>query len=167
VDLYLQGPQYTTGPLVLYTSLCTAYKNQHGWASVYPLDIIVATTMGRPRVRPGMPPTLLEARELAIIVGMNTLTRIGTVFGMIFVILEGYARILVSLVQPKERHMSEQRTYSSTPTHAYIPDKEMLQDTRTPMTTDRASRFVSFVLGLVLGTGVTVLLAQLSTWLSA
>jgi hypothetical protein len=63
--------------------------------------------------------------------------------------------------------MSEQRTYSSTQTHAYIPDKDMLQDTRTPMTTDRASRFVSFVLGLVLGTGVAVLLAQLSTWLSA
>jgi hypothetical protein len=123
--------------------------------------------MGRPRVGPGMPPTLLEARDLAIIVGMNTLTRIGTVFGMIFVILEGYSRILVSLVQHKERHMSEQRTYSSTQTHAYIPDKDMLQDTRTPMTTDRASRFVSFVLGLVLGTGVTVLLAQLSTWLSA
>jgi hypothetical protein len=123
--------------------------------------------MGRPRVGPGMPPTLLEARDLAIIGGMNTLMRIGPAFGMIFVILEGYSRILVSLVQHKERHMSEQRTYSSTQTHAYIPDKDMLPDTRTPLTTDRASRFVSFVLGLVLGTGVAVLLAQLSTWLSA
>jgi hypothetical protein len=63
--------------------------------------------------------------------------------------------------------MREQRTYSITQTHVYPPDKDILQDTRTPMTTRRASRFVSFVLGLVLGTGVAVLLAQLSTWLSA
>jgi hypothetical protein len=63
--------------------------------------------------------------------------------------------------------MREQRTYSITQPHASIPDTDILQDTQTPITTRRASRFVSFVLGLVVGTGVAVLLAQLSTWLSA
>ncbi len=60
--------------------------------------------------------------------------------------------------------MRQQRTYSITQTHAYTPDKDILQDTRTPMTTRRASRFVSFVLGLALGTGVAVLLSLLSAW---
>ena len=63
--------------------------------------------------------------------------------------------------------MREPRTYSITQPHAYTPDTDILQDAQTPITTRRASRFVSFVLGLVLGTGVAVLLAQLSTWLSA
>ena len=63
--------------------------------------------------------------------------------------------------------MREQRTYSIPQTHACTPDKDIFQDTRTPITPRRASRFVSFVLGLVLGTGVAVLLAQLSAWLSA
>jgi hypothetical protein len=63
--------------------------------------------------------------------------------------------------------MREQRTYSITQPHAYTPDKDILQDTQTPITARRASRFVSFVLGLVLGTGVAVLLAQLSAWLAA
>jgi len=34
-----------------------------------------------------MPPTLLEARDLATVVGTHTLTRIGLAFGMIFVLL--------------------------------------------------------------------------------
>jgi hypothetical protein len=63
--------------------------------------------------------------------------------------------------------MREQRTYSITQTHAYTPDNDILQDTRIPMTIHRASKFVSFVLGLVLGTGAAVLLAQLSAWLAA
>ena len=63
--------------------------------------------------------------------------------------------------------MREPRTYLITQTHPYTPDKDILQDTRTPMTTPRASRFVSFGLGLVLGTGAAVLLAQLSAWLAA
>ena len=45
-------------------------------------------------------------------------------------------------------------------------DTDLLQDTWTPMTTHRASRCVSFVLGLALGTGVAVLLSLLSTWFS-
>jgi hypothetical protein len=114
-----------------------------------------------------MPPTLLEVQDLAIIAGTNTLTRIGTVFGMIFVFLAGVLKNTGESRATKERHMREQRTYSSTQTHAYTPDKDILQDTRTPMTIRRASRFVSFVLGLVLGTGVAVLLAQLSAWLAA
>jgi len=62
--------------------------------------------------------------------------------------------------------MRQHRTYSITQAHAYTPDKDILQDTWTPITAHRASRFVSFVLGLALGTGVAVLLAQLSTWFS-
>jgi hypothetical protein len=63
--------------------------------------------------------------------------------------------------------MREPCTSSIPQPQAYTPDTDMLQDTQTPITTRRASKFVSFVLGLVLGTGVAVLLAQLSTWLSA
>jgi len=63
--------------------------------------------------------------------------------------------------------MREQHTYSIPQPHAYTPDKDLLQDTQMPLTTRRASRFVSFVLGLVLGTGVVVLLTQLSAWLAA
>jgi len=62
--------------------------------------------------------------------------------------------------------MSQQRTYSITQTHAYTPDKDIFQDTQPSMTSYRASRFVSFVLGLTLGKGIAVLLAQLSAWLS-
>ena len=35
------------------------------------------------------------------------------------------------------------------------------------MTARRVSRFVSFVLGLALGTGIAVLLAMLSAWFSS
>ena len=63
--------------------------------------------------------------------------------------------------------MRQPRTYSIAQAYAYTPDKDMLQDTWAPMTTRRASRFVSFILGLALGTGVAVLLSLLSTWLSA
>ena len=63
--------------------------------------------------------------------------------------------------------MRQPRTPAIIQTHAYTPDKDMLQETWTPMTTSRASRCVSFVLGLALGTGVAVLLSLLSTWLSA
>ena len=65
--------------------------------------------------------------------------------------------------------MRQRRTYAITQTLAYTPDKDLLQDTWdtwTPMTTHRASRCVSFILGLALGTGVAVLLSLLSTWLS-
>jgi len=114
-----------------------------------------------------MPPTLLEARDLATIVGTNTLTRIGPAFGMIFVSVAWVLKNTGESRATKERHMREPRTYSITQTHASTPDKDILQDTQTPITTRRASRFVSFVLGLVLGTGAAVLLAQLSAWLAA
>ena len=58
--------------------------------------------------------------------------------------------------------MRQHRTYLISQTHAYASDKDMLQDTWRPMTTGRASTFVSCVLGLVLGTGVVVLLSLLS-----
>ena len=60
--------------------------------------------------------------------------------------------------------MREQRTYSITQSYAYTPSKDILQRPQTSMTARRASKFVSFVLGLVLGTGVAVLLSLLSAW---
>jgi hypothetical protein len=63
--------------------------------------------------------------------------------------------------------MRQPRPYAITLTHAYTPDSDILQDTWTPMTTRRASRCMSFVLGLALGTGVAVLLSLFSTWFSA
>jgi hypothetical protein len=62
--------------------------------------------------------------------------------------------------------MRQPRTYAITQTLTYTPDTALLQDTWTPMTTHRASKCVSFVLGLALGTGVAVLLSLLSTWVS-
>ena len=62
--------------------------------------------------------------------------------------------------------MRQPRTPSIAQTYVYTPDNDMLQDPWTPLTTRRTSRYVSFVLGLALGTGVVVLLAQLSVWLS-
>ena len=60
--------------------------------------------------------------------------------------------------------MREQRTYSITQSYAYTPSKDILQRPQTSMTARRASKFVSFVLGLVLGTGIAVLLSLLSAW---
>ena len=62
--------------------------------------------------------------------------------------------------------MRQRRMYSITQTHTYTPDKDILQETRTPITIRRASRFTSFILGFAFGIGVLVLLALLSTWLS-
>ena len=62
--------------------------------------------------------------------------------------------------------MRQPRTYAITQTLASTLDTDHLQDTWTPMTTHRASRWVSFVLGLALGTGVAALLSRLSTWFS-
>jgi len=63
--------------------------------------------------------------------------------------------------------MRQYRTYSIAQAYAYTtPGKDILQRLQTPRTAHRASRFVSFVLGLALGTGVAVLLAQLSAWFS-
>jgi len=63
--------------------------------------------------------------------------------------------------------MKQPHTCSVTPTHASTPDAPMLPHPRTPMPTRRASRCVSFALGLALGTGVAVLFSLLSTWFSA
>ena len=54
--------------------------------------------------------------------------------------------------------MRQYRTSSIAQAYAYTP--------KIAMTAQRVSRFVSCVLGLALGTGVAVLLAQLSIWLS-
>ena len=62
--------------------------------------------------------------------------------------------------------MKQPRTDAITQTRASTPDNDLLQEAWTPMTTPRASRCVSFVLGLALGTGVAVLLSLLSTWFS-
>jgi len=62
--------------------------------------------------------------------------------------------------------MRQYRTYSIAQAYAHTPSKDILQRLQTPMTAHRVSTFVSFVLGLALGTGVAVLLAQLSAWLS-
>jgi len=60
--------------------------------------------------------------------------------------------------------MRQHRMYSTTQEYAYTPSKDILHRRQTPMTARRASKFVSFVLGLVLGTGVAVLLSLLSSW---
>ena len=52
----------------------------------YPSDIIVAITRDCPRIGPGMPPILLEARDLTVIGGTNILTHVGLAVGTIFVI---------------------------------------------------------------------------------
>ena len=62
--------------------------------------------------------------------------------------------------------MRQPRTDAVTQRHASTPDAQSLQHPWPPMPTRRASRVASFVLGLALGTGVAVLLAQLSAWLS-
>ena len=62
--------------------------------------------------------------------------------------------------------MRQYRTCSIAQAYAYTPSKDIFQRPQTSMTVHRVSRFVSFVLGLALGTGVAVLLAQLSVWLS-
>ena len=63
--------------------------------------------------------------------------------------------------------MRQPRTPSIAQTYVYTPDNDMLQDPWIPLTTRRASRWLSFVLGLALGTGVAVLLSLLSAWFSA
>ena len=63
--------------------------------------------------------------------------------------------------------MRQSRTYSITQSYAYTPSKDIFQRPRTSMTARRTSRFASFVLGLVLGTGMAVLLSLLSAWFSS
>jgi hypothetical protein len=63
--------------------------------------------------------------------------------------------------------MRQPRTPSIAQTYVYTPDNDMLQDPWTPLTTRRVSRYVSFVLGLALGTGVAVLFSLLRTWFCA
>jgi hypothetical protein len=62
--------------------------------------------------------------------------------------------------------MRQYRTYSISQPHAYASEKDMLQDTWRPMTTRRASTFVSFVLGLVFVADVVVLLSLPTVWFS-
>jgi len=63
--------------------------------------------------------------------------------------------------------MRQYRTYSIAQAYAYTPSKDILQRLQTPMAAHRGSRFVSFVLGLALGTGVAVLFSLLRTWFCA
>jgi hypothetical protein len=60
--------------------------------------------------------------------------------------------------------MRQQRTYSIPQAYAYTSRKDILQRQRTGMTPGRASKCVSFVLGLALGTCVAVLLSLFSAW---
>jgi hypothetical protein len=60
--------------------------------------------------------------------------------------------------------MRQQRAYSMPQAYAYTPRKDRLQRQQTCLTPGRASKCVSFVLGLALGTGMAVLLSLLSTW---
>ena len=59
--------------------------------------------------------------------------------------------------------MRQHHTYSIAQSYAYTPSKDMLQRSQE----HRASRIVSFVLGFTFGTGIAILLAQLSAWLSS
>ena len=67
----------------------------------------------------------------------------------------------------KEKHMRQRRMYLLSQSCAYTPSKDILQRTPTVITARRATRVVSFVLGFVLGTGMSLLLVLLSTWLSS
>jgi hypothetical protein len=60
--------------------------------------------------------------------------------------------------------MRQPRTYSISQSYAYTPSKDILHRPQTSMTPGRASKCVSFILGLILGTGVAVLLPLLSFW---
>ena len=63
--------------------------------------------------------------------------------------------------------MRQSRTYSIIQSYAYTPSKDIFQRPQTAMTARRVSRFASFVLGLVLGTGMAALLSLLSAWFSS
>src|SRR5436309_16023071 len=90
----------------------------------------------------------------------------GSAVGTIFVISARVGKSICESRAAKEQHVRQHRMYSITQTHAYTPNKKILQETRNPMTTPRASRIVSFLLGLALGTGVAFLLSLLSAWFS-
>jgi hypothetical protein len=62
--------------------------------------------------------------------------------------------------------MRQQRMDSITQAYAPTPSKDILQKTQTSMTSRRANRLASFVLGLVFGLGMIVLLALLSVLVS-
>jgi hypothetical protein len=61
--------------------------------------------------------------------------------------------------------MRQRRMYSLSQSYSYTPSKGMLQRTPTAITARRATRVVSFVFGFALGTGISLLLILLSTWL--
>jgi hypothetical protein len=63
--------------------------------------------------------------------------------------------------------MQQHRTHSIIQSYAYTPSKDILQRPLTSMTARRTSRFASFVLGFAFGTGIAILLAQLSAWFSS
>jgi len=63
--------------------------------------------------------------------------------------------------------MRQQHTYSIAQAYAYTPCKDLLQRSQISITARRASRFVSFILGLALGTGIATLLGTLGAWLSS
>jgi hypothetical protein len=63
--------------------------------------------------------------------------------------------------------MSQPRTCAVTQRHASPLEAQSLQYPGASMLPRRASRVVSFVLGLALGTGVAVLFSLLRTWFSA
>jgi hypothetical protein len=60
--------------------------------------------------------------------------------------------------------MRQPRTYSIPRSYTYTPSKDILHRSHTSMSLGRASKCVSFILGLALGTGVAVLLFLLSAW---
>ena len=60
--------------------------------------------------------------------------------------------------------MRQQHTYSLIQPYTYTPSKDIIQRPWIPMPPSRASKCVSFVLGLALGTGMAVLLSLLSAW---
>src|SRR5205823_8100304 len=74
VVFYLLKRQDITEPMVyLHLILDFLWTAQRTVTFVYLSDIIVTITTGHPRTGPSMLPTLIEARDLAPIVGTNTL----------------------------------------------------------------------------------------------
>src|SRR5262249_40228394 len=107
----------------------------------------------------------------AALVGMHPLTRLGPrlgpAVGTLFVVSACAGKHCRTSRAAKELPMRQPRPCSVTQRHASPLDVQSLQHPGASMPPRRASRMVSFVLGLALGTGVAVLFSLLRTWFCA
>ena len=92
---------------------------------------------------------------------------LGPAVGTLFVVSACAGKHCRTSRAAKEPPMSQPRPCSVTPHHASPLDAQSLQHPGASIPPRRASRVVSFVLGLALGTGVAVLFSLLRTWFCA